>query len=148
MKAFCTTHNVYLDQMQNAFNDYASANGDSEKEAIAVRQGKSFVSHAKVWANILSTTSDSAKESVNIMTDQLSNVHEQLKQQLIILHDKLAGLQKTLEVQNEAMDNLKAALWGSILATLVGKCLTISVVDSAYHQRYHAFQLGVVFCPI
>lgn len=145
ISAFCTTHNVYLDLMQKAFDDYTSANGVTAKEAIAVKQGKSFVAHAKVWANILHATTNSSKESVNIMTNQLSDVHNQLKAQLTILHDKLTGLQKTLEVQNEAMDKLQAALWGSIAAMLLGKCL-VSVVDSTYHQKCHS--KSVIFCPL
>lgn len=132
MNAFSKSHDHHLNLINKAFDDYASASGSSEKKAIAVKQGKSFVAHAKVWASILSDTTNRTKESVNIMTDQLPDIHKQLKQQLITLNDKLKGLQNALDVHEEAMGHLLAAFWGSVAAMILGVAIIAIGLEIPY----------------
>lgn len=119
INAFAVTHKFYLDQLKKTANDWASA-PDDEKREQAIKSGKSFVSHAKQWSKVLNTSILNTKDAVNIMTAQLHDVKSQLVIQLQLLKDKLSALQNTLKVQEDALDELRAAFWGSLAATLFG----------------------------
>lgn len=125
INAFAVTHKFYLDQLKKTANDWASA-PDDEKREQAIKSGKSFVSHAKQWSKVLNTSILNTKDAVNIMTAQLHDVKSQLVIQLQLLKDKLSALQNTLKVQEDALDELRAAFWGSLAATLFGTYKLVS----------------------
>ena len=121
ISAFAVTHKSYLTQLSQAADDWANAGDDTTKQEIAIKNGKGYVTHAKVWAMIINSSSNNAKTSVNIMAGQLLDVKSQLQVQLQMLKDKLSALQATLETEKEQLDQLTAGLWGAIGATLLGK---------------------------
>lgn len=120
IRAYGMTHTFYLKTLSQAAQDYQNADTDA-KAALAIKNGKSYVVHAKTWAKILGVAANHAKEPVNIMTGQLTNVEAQLVTQLSILKDKLTGLQASLKAEKEYLSQLQAAFWGSIAALLLCK---------------------------
>lgn len=129
IKAFAVTHNTYLDLLNKAAEDYANADSD-EQMAIAIKNGKGFVTHAKVWAKILNKSILGTKDTVNIMTSQLHDVKNQLIIQLQLLRDRLTGLQNTLKVQEESLSKLRAAFWGAVGAMFLGMALGVIALAS------------------
>ncbi|KAF9911323.1 hypothetical protein BX616_010619 [Lobosporangium transversale] len=125
IRAFCVTHNYYLQQLQTAADTYNSTTEPEEKKTLAIKQAKGFVVHAQTWSRILSSKIKGCKQEVNIMTDQLKGVHRQLETQLTLLNDKLAGLKKTLETQKDALSKLQAAFWGMVGAMFLGMALAV-----------------------
>ncbi|KAG0567797.1 hypothetical protein KC19_7G161600 [Ceratodon purpureus] len=125
---FCATHEIYVEQMQKAVSQYNAAASDAEKHAIAVKQGRAFVDHAKPWSMILHLSVDGSKEIVNNMMEELSNVHDQLKLQLHFLLEKLMGLQPLLKDPNETMDRVRATFYGALGAKFLG--MAMAVTDS------------------
>jgi hypothetical protein len=133
LSAFCATHEMYLGQMEKALSQYNAAASDAEKHAIAVKQGRAFVDHAKPWAMILHLSVDGSKESVHNMTEQLSDVHDQLKVQLRILLEKLMELQLLLKDPDETVDRVRATFYGALGAEFLGKSYgTIVMMDSSF----------------
>ncbi|KAM0228386.1 hypothetical protein ACHAP5_011950 [Fusarium lateritium] len=129
IKAFAVTHNTYLDLLNKAAEEYANAD-DEKKMALAIKSGKGFVTHAKVWAKILNTSILNTKDTVNIMTSQLHDVKNQLIIQLQLLRDRLTGLQNTLKVQEESLSKLRAAFWGAVGAMFLGMALGVIALAS------------------
>lgn len=131
LHAFALTHGVYLNQLSKAAEDYAAADDNIKKQAKATKEGKKFVSHAKVWSKILVTQSSQTKGAVNIMTSELKSVRAQLDVQLTILKDKLVGLESNLKTSEESYAKLRAAFWGIVAATIIGTsqyCLSVVYV--------------------
>ncbi|TFK60264.1 hypothetical protein BDN72DRAFT_779629, partial [Pluteus cervinus] len=98
IKAFCTTHEIFLANVAQAAQDYANADTDA-KRTLAINNAKSFVTHAKTWGGIVSKSINSCQQSVTTMTAQLHDVRVQLEAQLNLLHTKLTMLQATLQSQ-------------------------------------------------
>ncbi|KAK0719443.1 hypothetical protein B0H67DRAFT_642798 [Lasiosphaeris hirsuta] len=71
MSAFALTHKTYLDLLLQAADDYEKSEGDDQKQAIAIKAGKEYVTHAMVWSKMLSTSVNATKATVNVMTSQL-----------------------------------------------------------------------------
>ncbi|KAF2224663.1 hypothetical protein BDZ85DRAFT_272766 [Elsinoe ampelina] len=94
--------------LSQAAVDYSTASDDA-KQQLAITNGKTFVQHAKIWAQIMGTAANSAQGPVTIMTSQLVDVRNQLQTQLTMLQDRLKTLQAQL-----------AAFWGSLAAIFVG----------------------------
>ncbi|KAF7561510.1 hypothetical protein G7046_g2637 [Stylonectria norvegica] len=129
INAFAVTHNSYLDLLNQAADDWANA-PDDQKQADAIKAGKGFVTHAKIWAKILNTSIFNTKDTVNIMTSQLHDVKSQLQVQLQLLRDKLTGLQNTLNIQQESLGKLRAAFWGAVAAMFLGMALGVLALAS------------------
>ncbi|TFK63823.1 hypothetical protein BDN72DRAFT_775466 [Pluteus cervinus] len=128
IKAFCTTHEIFLDNVAQAAEDWQNADIDG-KRPIAINNARSFITHSKTWSGIVSSSINSCQQSVTIMTSQLHDVRLQLEAQLQVLHTKLGTLQETLQSQEETMSKLQAAFWASIIATFIG--LAVIVVGFA-----------------
>ena len=126
---FALTHDIYLDLLLHAAKDWEDAL-DDKKRAGAIKEGKRFVKHAKVWAKILTSSISNTKDTVNIMTSELHDVNVQLQFQLQLLRDKLIGLQSTLKVQKEALRKLKATFWGAIAALFLGMAFAVPALLS------------------
>ncbi|TFK65407.1 hypothetical protein BDN72DRAFT_880966 [Pluteus cervinus] len=124
INAYCITHEFFLDALLQDANDYINATTD-EQRALAIKNAKSFIAHAKTWGGIVLKAIISCQGPVTIMTSQLHNVRMQLESQLILLKDKLKMLQATLDVQQEAMSELKAAFWGTVAAMFLGLALMV-----------------------
>jgi hypothetical protein len=122
--SFCSTHNFYLKQLQKSADTYNNSKSTEEQQALAIKEGKSFVKHAQVWSKIIDSKIVGVKSSVNIMAGSLKDVHRQLQVQLTMLKDKLVGLKKTLEVQKDALSKLQATYWGAVAAMFLSKSLT------------------------
>jgi len=118
MRAYGTTHAYFLKSLSQAAQDYLNAETDA-KAALAIKNGKSYVAHAKTWAKILGVAADHAQEPVTIMTSQLTNIESQLVTQLSILQDKLTGLKASLQAESNYLSQLQGAFWGSIAALLL-----------------------------
>ncbi|TFK60537.1 hypothetical protein BDN72DRAFT_904873 [Pluteus cervinus] len=124
IKGFCTTHEVFLDNVAQAAQDYANADAD-EKRTLAINNAKSFVTHSKTWGGIVSKSIKSCQQSVTVMTAQLHDVRVQLEAQLKLLYMKLTMLQATLKSQEERLSELKAAFWGFIGMAILGLALVV-----------------------
>ncbi|KAF8654625.1 hypothetical protein AX16_003506 [Volvariella volvacea WC 439] len=129
IRAFGITHVYFLDKVKA--DAEAWQNAESQEQAdIAIASAKSFISHAKQWATIVSRSVSGAKESVNLMTKQLHDVKMELETQLQILRDKLVMLQATLSQQQEALSQLQAAFWGSVVAAIIGLVALVAGIAS------------------
>jgi hypothetical protein len=133
IRAWAITHQSYLTLLMKAAAEYEAAEGEAAKEKIAIKNGKEYVAHTKVWAKLLDGIIGRTKETVNIMTAQLHGVKTQLEVQLQLLQDKLVGLEATLKSQKEALDKLQAAFWGAVGAMLLGKKNHFIPVPEALH---------------
>lgn len=120
IRAFSLTHSVYLNNVRTDADAWKKATTEKQR-AIAIKLGKIFIAHSKKWAIIVSRSISGAKDSVNIMTKQLHDVRTQLEIQLSLLRDKLTGLRHILSEENEALSGLRAAFWGMVAASFVGK---------------------------
>ena len=118
--AFGETHILYLSNALEDAKKYQTATTD-EQRTLAIETAKQFVEHAQFWALFVPPSVHSGKETINVMTKQLHDVREQLEAQLELLRDKLQGLEATLEMQNDALSTLKAAFWGMVAASILGK---------------------------
>ncbi|KAK4461524.1 hypothetical protein QBC42DRAFT_203416 [Cladorrhinum samala] len=130
ISAFAKTHAAYLDLLLGAADDYAKAGDDSDKQDIAIKAGKGFVAHAKVWSKLLTKSVNATKTSVNIMTNQLHDVKTQLEVQLGNLQQKLANLEAQLKVQQDLLSKLQAAFWGAVAAMFLGMILGVVALAS------------------
>jgi len=124
IRAFASTHNFYLGELENAANRYKLAD-DEMKQELAIEEGKNYVKHAKVWAKILTMSSRKAKAPIDIMAKQFSEVKNDLVKQLRILEDKLEGLQSVLHVQEEQLSRQSAWFWASIGTIVLGKNILV-----------------------
>lgn len=130
ISAFAKTHVTYIDLLLGAADDYAKAGNDADKQDIAIKAGKGFVAHAKVWSKLLSKSVNATKTSVNIMTNQLHDVKGQLEVQLANLQQKLANLEAQLKVQQDLLSKLQAAFWGAVAAMFLGMILGVVALAS------------------
>ncbi|TFK59924.1 hypothetical protein BDN72DRAFT_883804 [Pluteus cervinus] len=130
INAFCTTHEIFFDNVAQAAQDWQNADTDA-KRTIAINNAKSFVTHSKTWGGLISSSINSCQQSVTIMTSQLHDVRLQLEAQLKLLHTKLGILQATLQSQQETMSKLQAAFWGSIAATFIGLLMVGGIIGIA-----------------
>ncbi|KAH0172301.1 hypothetical protein KCU67_g1787, partial [Aureobasidium melanogenum] len=142
MREYGVTHKFFLQQLRKASDDYVNADTDAQ-QTLALKNGKTFVEHAKTWAKALGVASDHAKEPVNIMTGQLKDVEAQLVIQLSILKDKLTALKTSLKAQQEYLSQLQAAFWGSIAALLLS--IVVAVVGVATMQPWMIAGAGALF---
>ena len=120
LRAWGLTHQVFLRNVAADADAWLTATTEEARQ-LAIKNAEAFVAHSQTWSRIVSGSIAGAQDGVNLMTLQLREVRNDLEQQLILLKDKLAALEATLSVQQESMSILKAALWGTIAATLFGK---------------------------
>ncbi|KAG8627290.1 hypothetical protein KVT40_004773 [Elsinoe batatas] len=142
MRGYGTTHLYFLKNLSQAAVDYSAATDDA-KQQIAITNGKNFVQHAKVWAQIMGTAANNAQGPVTIMTSQLVDVRNQLQTQLTMLQDRLKTLQAQLVVQQDYLNTLQAAFWGSLAALFVG--IIIAVVGVVTLQPWVVVGGGALF---
>ncbi|KAG0230121.1 hypothetical protein BGW42_001146 [Actinomortierella wolfii] len=126
IKAFCVAHRAYLDGLQAAANTYRNLTSTEEQRSLAIREAQSFVLHAKVWAEIINSKVVGVKDSVNIMTKSLDDLHNQLVAQLEMLNDKLEKIKNTLAAEKETLSHLEVAFWCSVATTFVAGCLMVA----------------------
>ncbi|TFK59926.1 hypothetical protein BDN72DRAFT_725646, partial [Pluteus cervinus] len=119
IKAFCTTHEIFLDNVAQAAQDWQNADTDAQR-AIAINNAKAFITHSQTWGGIISSSINSCQQSVTIMTSQLHDVRMQLETQLQELHDRLGTLQGILQSQEDTMSKLQAEFWASVAIGFVG----------------------------
>jgi hypothetical protein len=120
LSAFGNTHNTFMTKMLDEAKAYA-ATDDLGKQAASKRAGKKIVQHSKAWAKIMTSATGKAKESVNVMTDELKTVKGDLELQTQKLRDDLVQLESRLVEYKDAYEKLSAAFWGSVATALVGK---------------------------
>ncbi|GAM91041.1 hypothetical protein ANO11243_090880 [Dothideomycetidae sp. 11243] len=142
MRAYGTTHAFFLKNLKKASDDWNNADTD-DKQTLAIKNGKSFVVHAKTWAKILGVAASNAQQPINIMTNQLTDVEKQLRVQLNMLNDRLKTLQTQLQSQKEYLDHLQAAFWGSIAALLLS--VVVAIVGVALANPYIIVAAGALF---
>lgn len=120
LHAFGITHNVFLKQIQESAKAFESSS-DDKKQTTAITEGKKYAKHAMVWAKVLSSQTEKCKETVNLMSGDLTDVRMQLDTQLVMLRQKLVSLKSQLGASKEAYRKLSAAFWGSIAVAILGK---------------------------
>ncbi|KAF3387196.1 hypothetical protein F1880_000684 [Penicillium rolfsii] len=124
IQTFGITHNVHAQQLREVAKQYEDANTD-EKEAIAVKQGKTFVKHTKVWAKVLTRQTRMCRESVVGMHKEIGNVRSDLASQKMILIDQLKRVESQLKNLREDYKKINAWFWAAVATAVVGLGLTI-----------------------
>lgn len=118
--ACAESYDVHISLVLEAQKEWAAARGDDEKQAIALDVAYQELDQAIIWSDDLSNTLEESGLDVAAMAVQLKKVRTDLEQQLTVLKNRLVGLRKTLEDQEDAMSQLKAAFWGAVAGALFG----------------------------
>lgn len=119
LNAFSITHEIFLKQLLDPAKDYQDVGDSERKQAIALRQGKRIAKHAMIWAKIMNSAVGKAKESVNLMTEEVRDFKSQIDIKIVELKQKFEVLKSQLAASGD--QKLSAAFWGAIAANITGK---------------------------
>jgi len=113
--AFGTIEDHYLQLLLDAANEYKNANSEEQKH-LAFQKAKQYITHTRIWSEILATNMENSKASVFNMTKQMKDIKTQIKSQLSTLKYTLEGFKDTLDTNQDVLDQMEAMYLGTVLA--------------------------------
>ncbi|QKX58400.1 uncharacterized protein TRUGW13939_05522 [Talaromyces rugulosus] len=126
IQAFCTSHEKYLKKLMKYSKQWMNAPTEKQKNKIAKKASKFAIGHCQAVGQLLSDNLGAADGKVVLMTNQISQINDNIQAQLIAIGNQITDLQDTINDEEQEEKTLTSLLWGAVAAAVCGIGLIIA----------------------